>query len=184
VNVPSFTRSSESHLRTHSRARLAAVLALGALLAAACGSSSPSTPAILDVAGIQTAIEQSIVKERGIATVVICPADVPRESGFHFTCTARLDVGSYSVSVIENADGGVRYSSATPLRVLDSRTVELAIQRAIFSRRHLVATVSCPREILQQKGLRFACRARTKQGVIVFTVTELDGDGHVRSVGE
>ena len=88
-------------------------------------------------------IEQSIVKERGITTVVICPADVPRESDFHFTCTARLDVGSYPVSVIKNADGGVSYSSNAPLHVLDSRTVELAIQRAISNQRHLAATVSC-----------------------------------------
>jgi type IV pilus biogenesis protein CpaD/CtpE len=183
LSFPSVTRSSVLRLRALPRARLAAVLALSTLLAAACDSSSPATPAVLDVAGIQSAIEHSIAQERGIATIVICP-DVPRKSGFRFTCTARLDVGSYPINVVEDANGGVTYSGDAPLRVLDSRTVELAIQHAILKQRHLAAVVSCPQEILQQKGLRFTCTARTGKGVAVFTVTELDGDGHLRSVGD
>jgi hypothetical protein len=184
LNSPSLTRSFVARLRARPRARLATVLALSTLLAAACGSSSPTTPGVLDVAAIQSAIQHSIAKERGITTIVICPADVLRKAGVHFTCPARLDVGSYPISVVETAAGRVTYSGIAPLRVLDSRTIELAIEHAILKQRHLTAVVTCPQEILQQKGLRFTCTAKTRKGVAVFTVTEFDGDGHLRSVGD
>ncbi len=133
---------------------------------------------------IRAAIEQSIVKERGLTTVVVCPPAEPRKTGLHFTCTARLNVGSYPVTVVElNTRGDVKYSNSSPLRVLNSRAVELAIQRAITKERHLGSTVTCPKEILQQKGLVFTCSAKTTHGVGTFTVTEVDNDGHVRFVG-
>jgi hypothetical protein len=165
------------------RGRLVAAVALVALVAAACGSSTPT--GTLPVAGIQSSIERSILKERSVKTTVVCPTGVPRKSGYKFTCVAKLDVGTYPVTVVEvNTRGGVRYSNSTPLRVLDIRSVELAIQRAIRRERHRAAVVTCPAEVLQQKGLKFTCSAKTKGGVGIFTVTETDNDAHVSFVGE
>jgi hypothetical protein len=167
------------------RARLAAVALLAGLVAAACGSSSsPPKASSLKVAGVEHAIELSIRKEHGIATVVHCPSHVPVQDGFRFTCNADLAVGVYPLNVVEvTKKGGVRYSSSTPLQVLDGQTVERAIQKAILKERHLHSTVRCPAPILQQKGLTFTCTATTKKGSGPFTVTEVNSIGGVTFVG-
>jgi len=165
-------------------ARLAAVALPVGLLATACGSSSPPKAKALNVAGVQRAIELSIHKEHGITTAVHCPAKVPVREGFRFTCKADLAVGVYPLNVVEvTKKGGVRYSSSVPLQVLDSHTVERAIQKAILKERHLHSTVSCPAPILQEKGLKFTCTATTKKGSGPFTVTEVNSIGGVTFVG-
>lgn len=161
--------------------RLATAVAGLTLVAAACGSSNSTPTGTLPVAGIQRAIKASIIKERGITTVVVCPDGVPRRAGYRFTCLAKLNVGSYAVTVAElNARGNVSYTSSSPLRVIDTATIELAIRRALSRKRHVAASVTCPREVLQQKGLSFTCSAKTKHGVETFDVVEVDDEGHVR----
>ncbi len=170
------------------RAGLGAIVAAGALLAGACGGASiTSTTASgspLAVATIERAIQQSILKQHGISTVVSCPTNAPQQTGYRFNCSAALSVGTYPVTVLElNARGGVSYSNSTPLRVLNSRGVATAIELAIRRERHLKAKVICPAAILQAKGLTFTCTAQTKKGIGPFTVTETDSNGHVRFVG-
>jgi hypothetical protein len=170
--------------RLWTRSRAAGAIALSALVATACGSSSPPAPPTLQTGTVERAIMQTIQQQRGISTHVVCPAHPPRKSGYKFFCSAQLAVGSYPVEVIEiNARGGVRYSNNTPLRILDSGTVELAIAQAVHKERHLKATVACPSPVLQQAGLVFTCYATTKLGKSPFTVTETDALGHVKFVG-
>jgi hypothetical protein len=175
--------------RAPKRRHLVAVtVAAGALLAAGCGGSSNSTTTSsgspLAVASIERAIEESIQKQHDITTVVTCPANAPRKAGYRFDCTAALDVGAYSIGVLElNARGGVRYSNSAPLNVLNGHRIALAIADAVQGKRHLKATVTCPVSILQAKGLKFKCAAKIKKGVGFFLVTETDAKGHVSFVG-
>jgi hypothetical protein len=146
----------------------------------ACGSSTKT----LDPTPIERAIAQSILKQRAITTVVRCPTNAPVKTGYRFTCSAALDVGSYTLHVVElNAKGGVSYSNSTPLQTLNYRTVEFAIQEAVRRKKHLRATVSCPKSILQAKGLTFRCTATTKLGTGPFVVTETNSVGHVSFKG-
>ncbi len=178
-------------LHTSRRGSLAAIVTAGALLAAACGGSgggsttSTTTGGVpLALAPVEKAIEQTIKKQHGVATVVTCPAGVPREAGYQFACSAGLDVGAYPVYVHEvNAQGAVRYANSAPLVTLDSHRVEVAIADAVRKKRHEVSTVSCPATILEAKGLRFTCTAQLKKGAGTFIVTETDARGSVSFAG-
>jgi hypothetical protein len=165
-------------MRLIRRGGLVVVLAVVASVAVACGQNGST--ATLDVSPVEGAIAHSILTQRNVTTVVTCPANLPLETGYRFTCSAALDAGSYPVSVVElNDRGGVSYSNSTPLRMLSSHTVAVAIQAAIARKKHLRATVKCPQTILQTKGLVFTCTATTKLGTGRFAVTESDANGHV-----
>jgi hypothetical protein len=165
-------------------ARAVAAVGLAALVATACGSSSPPKVATMATAPVMRAIAQTIKRQHRISTVVVCPAHPKKKAGFRFTCLAKLAVGSYPVEVVEtNSHGGVRFSNSTPLRLLNSHTVELAIQRAVHAQRRLKATVVCPAPILQKAGLVFTCTVRTKRGSSRFRVTEANSRGRVTFVG-
>ncbi|HWJ51076.1 MAG TPA: DUF4333 domain-containing protein [Solirubrobacteraceae bacterium] len=165
-------------LRTLRLASLVSAV-LVAVFICACGSSSRS----LDSAKVERAIATSILKEHGLYTTVACPAKVPQQAGHVFTCTARLEVGAYPVTVIEtNGSGRVSYANQQPLVVLNIAKVQRAIEASIFSQRHLRAAASCPAEVLQRAGLVFSCTARINGGAgsYPFRVSEVDSAGHVR----
>jgi hypothetical protein len=69
-------------------------LACAALVIGACGSSSTSTSTTggangtVDTARVAASIEQSILKERKLASKVTCPASMPAEKGKTFECVA------------------------------------------------------------------------------------------------
>ena len=118
--------------------------------------------------------------------MVACPSKIAMRAGEIFTCTARLDVGSYPVTVTEiGSNGHVRYGNTSPLRILNIAKVEHAIETSVRDERHLRATVSCPAEVLQQKGLIFRCSAVIRGGTrrYPFVVRETDEAGHVRYLG-
>ena len=163
-------------------ARLLALALATAVALAACGSSEPK----LDTARVERAVATSILTQRGLHTTVTCPSDVPIKTGHGFTCNAKLDVGSYPVTVtITNSKGHVRYENSAPLIALNIEKVEHAIAASIASQRHLSAVVTCPQEVLQQKGIVFTCTAVVsgKPKRYPFAVTEIDNKGQVRYVG-
>jgi hypothetical protein len=156
----------------------AGTLLLGAL--AGCGTSAPK----LDTVAVERAIANSILAERHFAATVSCPPGVPQQKGRVFTCTAHPTVGAYPVSVTEvDGNGHVRYGNPAPLSVLDMTRVTRAITISIHGQRRLRAHVVCPSSVLQQKGLVFTCTATVAGRGYPFTVTEVDGAGHVRYVG-
>jgi hypothetical protein len=135
--------------------RLTKLVAVSAALLAtvcvcACGSSTRS----LDSAKVERAIAGSILKEHDLHATVACPSKVRQKSGHVFTCTARLDVGAYPVTVTEvDGSGRVRYANERPLVVLDVAKVQQAIEASVYSQRRLRATAACPPEV-------WAARAR------------------------
>jgi hypothetical protein len=143
---------------------------------AACGSSAPQ----LGTGGIERSIAESIRVQHNLHAAVTCPARVPRREGVDFTCDAHLAVGVYPVRATESdGKGRVVYQSTSPLIALDVAKIESAIKRSIFRRTHAAAAVSCPAEVLQQRGLAFTCRARVAGRTRVFAVTQETG-GRVR----
>jgi hypothetical protein len=168
--------------------RLANLIAIvvTTLLAAAFLSGCGSSARNLNSAKVESAIATSILKERSIHAMVVCPSKVPQKLGHVFTCTARLDVGAYPVAVTEiDGNGRVRYRDDKPLVVLNVSRVQHAIEASVFSQRRLRATASCPSEVLQRAGIVFRCTAvidgRARR--YPFLVREIDGAGHVRYVG-
>jgi hypothetical protein len=148
----------------------------------ACGSSTRS----LDSAKVERAIASSILDERHLYTTVACPSEVVQQAGHVFTCAARLDVGSYPVTVTEIGGGGeVRFQDKTPLVGLNIAKIQRAIEASVFSQRRRHATVSCPAEVLQRAGLMFQCTAATDGGArrYPFVVREVGSAGHVRYLG-
>ena len=167
--------------------RLTKLVAVSAaLLATACVCACESSTRSLDSAKVERAIAGSILKEHDLHATVACPSKVPQKSGHVFTCTARLDVGAYPVTVTEvDGSGRVRYANERPLVVLDVAKVQQAIEASVYSQRRLRATAACPPEVLQQKGLVFRCTATVAGSARSYPllVTETDGRGHVRYIG-
>lgn len=160
----------------------AAAVLLASIGASACGSSAKR----LDGEKVERAIATSVLRERGLYTTVACPSKIPQLAGHTFTCTARLKVGAYPVSVTEvDGAGHVRYQDRRPLVVLDIAKVEHAIEASVLHQRRVRATVSCPSEVLQQAGVAFRCTAAVDGGArsYPFVVTEVDDAGHLRYLG-
>jgi hypothetical protein len=163
-----------------------AAIVVATLLAAACLSACGASARNLNTAKVERAIARSILQQRGIHAAVLCPARVPQTSGHAFTCTARLDVGSYPVAVTEiDGNGRVRYRDDKPLVVLNIARVEHAIEASVLSQRRVRARASCPSEVLQRVGIVFRCTAVIdgRAHRYPFVVREIDGAGHVRYVG-
>jgi hypothetical protein len=140
----------------------------------------------LDSPKVERAIANSILHERGLDTAVACPPKVLQQAGHVFTCTARLDVGTYPVTATEIGDSGqVRFQNTAPLVGLDIADVQRSIQASVLSQRGEHATVSCPAEVLQRAGLKFTCTAVIEGAPrrYPFVVSEIGNAGHVRYVG-
>jgi hypothetical protein len=145
-----------------------------------CGTNA----GVLHTTSIERAISSSILTQHHLYAHVSCPSQVRRSAGVRFVCDAQLDVGTYPVAVTElNDRGRVRYENRSRLTVLDIARVRAAIARSIASQRHHHATVTCPREVLQQAGLSFSCTVIVAGHHYSFSVRELDSYGHVRYVG-
>lgn len=133
---------------------------------------------------VERGIAQSILAQHHAHAAVRCPPRVPRQKGITFVCTAQLQAGRYSVSVVAaDGRGHVRWSSSAPLVTLTIARVERAIRHSIRAQRGLRSHVKCPTEVLQKAGVVFECHATIAGRQYPFTVTEVDGQGHVRYVG-
>jgi len=160
------------------------LLVLLAVLASlsACGSSSSS----LDTARIEHAVAASILAQRGLHTTFSCPSNIPVKLGHSFACTARLQVGTYPVTVTETTSkGSVRYENKRPLAALNIEKVRRAIAASILHQRRVKATVSCPQQVLQQTGVTFTCTAVVagNRKRHPFVVTQVNDNGGVRYEG-
>jgi hypothetical protein len=72
-------------------------------------------------------------------------------------------------------------SSRSPT-VINTATIEHAIEQSSLAQRGLHAEVSCPSRVEQKQGLVFACMPVVGRRDTRFLVTELDGLGNVHYV--
>jgi hypothetical protein len=70
--------------------------------------------------------------------------------------------------------------STGPSAILNTKTVERAIERSSLAQRAVHTRARCPSAVPQRKGLVFFCTATVGRSSTRFVVTELDGSGHVR----
>ena len=70
--------------------------------------------------------------------------------------------------------------SAGSVTILDTETVEQAIEHNSLAQQGERARVSCPSEVPQKKGLAIACTVVSKRGSTQFAGTRLDESGRVR----
>lgn len=76
---------------------------------------------------------------------------------------------------------GLWNGTSTPV-ILNTDRVARAIESSIREQRHLASRVSCPVNIVQQRGVVFNCQATVAARQFSVVVTEVDGDGHVTFV--
>jgi hypothetical protein len=69
--------------------------------------------------------------------------------------------------------------SSASTATLDTVKLERAIAGSILTGHHVYTLVSCPAQVPQRRGHRFACTANLSVGSYPVYVTEMDGDGHV-----
>jgi hypothetical protein len=63
---------------------------------------------------------------------------------------------------------------------LNTNRVAQSIEQTLLTKRNLKATVTCPQNVKQQKGVQFTCMAVTKQfGTTPFHVTVQNDNGYV-----
>lgn len=79
---------------------------------------------------------------------------------------------------------GLAGCGSSDVVILNTETVERAIEQSVLTQRHLRANVTCPSGVHQQKGLTFNCTALLPHGArTTFRVTQTDDKGHVTYVG-
>ena len=86
--------------------RAAVVLALAAAGMAGCGDDKPK---ILDTERVERAIEQTVFRQRHLATSVTCPSGVEQKKGVVFRCVAKFKGGQTPFVVTEGKNGAVRF---------------------------------------------------------------------------
>lgn len=70
--------------------------------------------------------------------------------------------------------------SSESAATLDTGKIERAIERSSLAQRGVHPKVSCPPNVVQEKGLVFSCTAVVEGVSTRFVVTQQDDVGHVR----
>jgi Domain of unknown function (DUF4333) len=95
---------------SHARLVSAAVLTAASLVLGACGSSAQTT--ILNTEKVESAIEQSILNQRGQVADVSCPSGVHQVDALQFICWATAGSNDTPFVVTQtDAAGHVRYEA-------------------------------------------------------------------------
>jgi len=77
---------------------------------------------------------------------------------------------------------GSSSTTSTPTSTvhLNTHQTQVAIEDTVFSDRHIHAKVTCPAEVVQEKGVSFVCVATTPAGATTpFQVTQMNNKGYV-----
>ena len=93
-----------------------------------------------------------------------------RFSGAHALAAGTLVAASLAVTAC---------GSSEPQTMLNTEKVERAIERSSLVQRGQRVRVTCPSGVHQGKALVFHCMAVAAHISTQFTVTEMDGAGHV-----
>jgi NADPH-dependent curcumin reductase CurA len=96
---------------SHGRVVIVVALIAGSLVLGACGSSEEA-PTILNTEKVESAIEQSILNQRGQTADVSCPSGVHQQDALVFTCWATVGSNNTPFVVTQtDASGQVRYEA-------------------------------------------------------------------------
>jgi hypothetical protein len=91
----------------------------------------------------------------------------------------RSAVAASALLSVATAVSGCAIGGSSPPRILNTERIERAIEQAAWTNRSIRTAVTCPAGEPQKAHWSFNCTAAFAKGFATFTVTELDGAGHV-----
>lgn len=132
-------------------------------------------------------LQSQIVRQLGSrypmgGAVVTCPAHIPDQLGFKFSCTAVFDGGKLQLTGEVTSSKGT-YSIQPDEAIVSTAQASSTLQGDISANVHSPTTVDCgPQKVrVVPVNGRFACQATiTGQGTRQVTVTVEDLEGHFR----
>jgi len=178
---------------TNRRAALVAgLIAIGALCAGGCGSSSGGTATgaqtkTVDDAQVEQGIETSLSTSSAKVTSAKCPSDVPVQKDDTFTCTVTFDNGATGKATVTQEGAGKYTYELTPGSVqVPGSTADAAIEKSLAAQGIPNTTVTCPNNIIVKVGTTVTCNVSGAQGVaggtVTFTFSDAEGDIDTSSV--
>jgi hypothetical protein len=161
--------------------RVAAVLAAGALVLAACGGGDDSTdtttgsPRAVEAAVART-IDQQLSTRTIEVTGVKCPDDVKPGAGATFTCSVRWNNGAAGeAKVTPKSLTKVAYEVVDGSVKVPGSTVTLAIDQDLATQAAPDAQANCPRNITVRLGRTFKCRLAHARGRVSYAFSDETG---------
>ena len=158
--------------------RLGAVaIAIGALCAGGCGSSSSGTATgadtrTVDDAQVEQGIETSLSTSSEKVTAAKCPSDVPVEKGDTFSCSVTFSNGATGKATVTQQGGGKYSYELKPGSVqVPGSTADAAVEKSLAAQGAPGATVNCPDNIIVKVGTTVTCDVSGAQGAVGGTVT-------------
>jgi hypothetical protein len=166
-------------------AKLLITASIIAVLAAlsGCGSSRPKLR-VVNPARVSTAIAASVRRERHVSATITCPTGVPLKARTQFYCVAQRGAQITPFRVLQtDGSGDISFVGVDPRSapMLGTAVVSKAIAASIRRSGNVRPAVQCPEGMPRQRGLSFVCSATiVGHKPILFKVTQVDNDGHVR----
>lgn len=151
----------------------AGVLTAGALLLTGCTTT-------IDVASIETAVQDGLAEQVGGEWTVTCPDSMEVQAGLTTNCMATSAHGqTLDVNVTQDDDQG-NVTWEVPSTGLDEAKVESSIAAEIAAQAGGEWTVTCPDDIPIEQGLTANCEATSADGQsVMVNVTQTDDQGNV-----
>jgi NAD(P)H-hydrate repair Nnr-like enzyme with NAD(P)H-hydrate epimerase domain len=154
---------------TRRSASAAALLAITAVAAAGCGSSSKNT---VDASKVESGIKQQMSSSGAEVTSVKCPSDVKSEAGATFDCDVSWSNGATGkVKVTETSVNHFTYSVVSGSVQVPGSTADAAIEKQLAKQGIPNATVDCPQNIIVKTGTTVTCNLSGAGGKAGGTVT-------------
>ena len=147
--------------------------ASAALLLAGCSSS-------IDVASLETQVQDGLAAQLGGTWTVQCPDSMEVQAGLTANCMATSDTGeTLEVNITQKDDQG-SIDWEVPVTGLDVDKLETGVASDIAAQVGGDWTVTCPDDIPMQKDLTTTCDATSADGQsTTINVTQTDDQGNV-----
>ena len=150
-----------------------ALTAAGVLLLTGCSSS-------IDVASLETTVQDGLAEQVGGTWTVECPDSMEVQAGLSTNCMATRDDGqTLDVAITQDDDqGNVTWKVDNP--ELDSAKAEASIAADIAAQVGGEWTVECPDDIPLEAGLTANCEATSTDGqAVMINITQTDDQGNI-----
>lgn len=150
----------------------AALAAASALVLAGCSSS-------IDVADLETQVQDGLAQQEGGTWTVQCPDSMEVQAGLTADCLATRDDGqTLEITITQDDDQGNITWKAVPK--LDSVKLEQTIAADITAQVGGEWTVTCEADVPLAQGTTSTCEATSTDGQsATINVTQTDDQGNV-----
>jgi hypothetical protein len=156
------------------RIRTALVLAAASVLVLAGCSSS------INVADLETQVQDGLAEQLGGTWTVECPDSMEIQAGLTTNCMATSDTGeSINVDITQDDDQG-NVTWKVPATGIDVDLLEQTVASDLAAQVGGEWTVTCPDDIPMEQGLTANCDATSADGQsTMINITQTDDQGNV-----